>query len=65
MQKTDVKEGKYHLHPQGRKSAEQETSVYPEVILSSETSIPIRTTRRYIPEDENTTTAVGISHPTE
>jgi hypothetical protein len=51
--------GRYHFHPQSRKSAEQETSVQKvarqkmEVISSSETSVHIRTTRRYIPEDGN------------
>jgi hypothetical protein len=47
--------GTYHLHIQGRKSAEQETRAQQVVRLipSSETSIHIRTTQRYIPEDGN------------
>jgi hypothetical protein len=54
--------GTYHLCLQGWKSAEEETSVQQvagqvtlniEVICSSETSVYIRTTRRYIPEDSN------------
>jgi hypothetical protein len=57
--------GTYHRHLQGRKSAEQETSesssfllgwywtLKMEVIRSSETSVHIRSTRRYIPEDGN------------
>jgi hypothetical protein len=60
--------GTYHLHVQGRKSAEQETGLQQvarhllhaalftlkmEVIHSSETSVHIRTIRRYILEEGN------------
>jgi hypothetical protein len=61
--------GKYYLHHQGKNSTEQETSVSLgartliscspdfilkiEVICSSETSVHILTTQRYIPKDGN------------
>jgi hypothetical protein len=53
--------GMHHLHLQGRKSAEQKTSLQQvfrqtlklEDIRSSETAVHIQTTRRYIPEDDN------------
>jgi hypothetical protein len=49
--------GTYRLHVQGRKLTEQETkarwflTLNMEVILSSNLSAHVRTTRRYIPED--------------
>jgi hypothetical protein len=43
----------YHLHLQGRKSAEQETSVQQVPLLLRDTSSHVGTTRRYIPEDRN------------
>jgi hypothetical protein len=51
--------GKYHLHLHGRKSLEQETSVKRRARIifdpengRTETSVHIRTTRRYIPKDD-------------
>jgi hypothetical protein len=43
-------EGKYHLHIQGKRSADGEPSMLADI---SETSVHIWTTRCYVPEDGN------------